>query len=77
MEEAHFANLSVASESGSITDVRMVAKGGGYTKLPVVKCNICSGNGAKLLPISNAGIGAINSFEVYKSRFGIFHCTNI
>ena len=34
LETGTFANLSVASESGEITDVRMVARGSGYSKLP-------------------------------------------
>ena len=64
LETGTFANLSVASESGEITDVRMVAKGAGYSKLPVVTgVTTANGSGAKLLAASNSGIGAINSFE--------------
>ena len=64
LETGTFANLGVASESGEITDVRMVAKGAGYSKLPVVTgVTTANGSGAKLLAASNSGIGAINSFE--------------
>ena len=64
LETGTFANLSVASESGEITDVRMVAKGAGYSKLPVVTgITTANGSGAKLLAASNSGIGAVNSFE--------------
>jgi len=64
LETGTFADLSVASESGEITDVRMVARGAGYSKLPVVTgITTANGSGAKLLAASNSGIGAINSFE--------------
>jgi len=64
LETGTFANLSVASESGEITDVRMVAKGAGYSKLPVVTgVTTTNGSGAKLLASSNSGIGGIESFE--------------
>jgi len=64
LETGTFANLSVASEAGEITDVRMVARGSGYSKLPVVTgITTANGSGAKLLAASNSGVGAINSFE--------------
>ena len=64
LETGTFANLGVATESGEITDVRMVAKGAGYSKLPVVTgITTANGSGAKLLTASNSGIGAVNSFE--------------
>ena len=64
LETGTFANLGVASESGEITDVRMIARGAGYSKLPVVTgITTANGSGAKLLAASNSGIGAINSFE--------------
>ena len=64
LETGTFANLGVASESGEITDVRMVARGAGYSKLPVVTgITTANGSGAKLLAASNSGIGGIDSFE--------------
>ena len=64
LETGTFANLGVSSESGEITDVRMVAKGAGYSKLPVVSSvTTANGSGAKLLAASNSGIGGIDSFE--------------
>ena len=42
----------------------MVARGAGYSKLPVVTgVTTANVSGAKLLAASNSGIGAINSFE--------------
>tara|TARA_B100001113_G_scaffold218092_1_gene178909 strand:- start:2308 stop:5220 length:2913 start_codon:yes stop_codon:yes gene_type:complete len=64
LETGTFANLSVASEAGEITDVRMISRGAGYSKLPVVTgITTANGSGAKLLAASNSGIGAINSIE--------------
>ena len=54
LEEATLPN----SEKGSITDIRLINGGFGYTKLPTItSISSGSGNGAKLLPISNAGVG--------------------
>ena len=64
LETGTFADLSVASEAGEITDVRMVARGAGYSRLPVVTgITTVNGSGAKLLAASDSGIGAVNSFE--------------
>ena len=64
LETGTFANLSVASEAGEITDVRMVARGAGYSKLPVITgVTTANGSGAKLLASSNSGIGGVDSFE--------------
>ena len=64
LETGTFADLSVASESGEITDVRMVARGAGYSKLPVITgITTANGSGAKLLAASNSGIGGVDSFE--------------
>ena len=70
LETGTFANLSVASEAGEITDVRMVARGAGYSKLPIVTgITTANGSGAKLLASSNSGIGGIDSFEFTNSGF--------
>ena len=70
LETGTFANLSVASEAGEITDVRMVARGAGYSKLPIVTgITTANGSGAKLLASSNSGIGGIGSFEFTNSGF--------
>ena len=64
METGTFANLSVATEAGEITDVRMVSRGAGYSKLPVVTgITTANGSGAKLLAASNSGVGGVDSFE--------------
>jgi len=64
LETDTFANLSVASEAGEITDIRMIARGAGYSKLPVVTgITTANGSGAKLLAASNSGVGGVDSFE--------------
>ena len=74
LETGTFANLSVASEAGEITDVRMISRGNGYSKLPVVSgVTTTNGSGAKLLAASNSGIGAINSIEF--TNLGIEYST--
>ena len=65
LETGTFANLSVATEAGELTDVRMIGRGAGYSKLPVVSSiTTANGSGAKLVAASNSGVGAIASFEV-------------
>ncbi len=65
IEEATLPN----SEKGSITDIRIINGGFGYTKLPIItSITSGSGNGAKLLPISNAGIGSVKDVQV--TNFG-------
>ena len=55
-----FHNAGIANERGSITDVRLISGGFGYTKLPTItSISTTSGTGAKLLPVSSAGIGSI------------------
>ena len=64
LETGTFANLGVGTEAGEITDVRIVARGAGYSKLPVVTgITTANGSGAKLLAASNSGIGGVDSFE--------------
>ena len=64
-----FHNAGIANESGSITDIRLINGGFGYTKLPTItSISSSSGNGAKLLPISNAGIGSVKDVQV--TNFG-------
>ena len=66
LETGTFGNApgSNANESGEITDVRIIGRGAGYSKLPIVSSiTTANGNGAKLVAASNSGIGAIASFE--------------
>lgn len=66
LETGTFGNApgSNANESGQITDVRIIGRGAGYSKLPIVSSiTTANGSGAKLVAASNSGIGAIASFE--------------
>ena len=64
LETGTFANLGVATQAGEITDVRIIGRGAGYSKLPIVSSiTTANGSGAKLVAASNSGIGAIASFE--------------
>jgi len=66
LETGTFGNApgSNANESGEITDVRIIGRGAGYSKLPIVSSiTTANGSGAKLVAASNSGIGAIASFE--------------
>ena len=64
LETGTFANLSVATQAGEITDVRMISKGNGYAKLPTVtSITSTSGASAKLLTGSTSGVGGVGSFE--------------
>ena len=70
LETGTFANLSVASEAGEITDVRMISKGNGYAKLPVVSSiTTTGGSSAKLIAASNSGVGGVGSFEFTNQGF--------
>ena len=78
LETGTFANLSVASEAGEITDVRMVAKGSGYAKLPIVSSiTSTSGSNAKLITASNSGVGGVGSFEFTNSGFNYNSAPNL
>ena len=58
------------NERGSITDIRLITGGFGYTKLPTItSITSGSGSGAKLLPISTSGIGAVKDVEITNSGF--------
>ena len=70
LETGTFANLSVASQSNEITDVRIVARGNGYAKLPTVSSiTSVSGSSAKLITASNSGVGGVGSFEFTNQGF--------
>ena len=65
LETGTFANLGVATQAGEITDVRIIGRGAGYSKLPVVtSISTANGSGAKLVAASNSGVGAVASFEI-------------
>ena len=69
LEDQTFVDLGVSSEKGSITDIRLINGGFGYTKLPTVSSiSSSSGSGGKVLPVSNAGIGSIKDIEI--TNFG-------
>tara|TARA_Y200000002_G_scaffold109070_1_gene89343 strand:- start:73 stop:2964 length:2892 start_codon:yes stop_codon:yes gene_type:complete len=70
LETGTFANLSVATQAGEITDVRMISKGNGYAKLPTVtSITSTSGASAKLLTGSTSGVGGVGSFEFTNQGF--------
>ena len=69
LEEDTFADLGVSAEKGSITDVRLINGGFGYTKLPTISSiSTTSGSNAKLLPISTGGVGSVKDVEI--TNFG-------
>ena len=52
LEDQTFVDLSVSAEKGSITDIRLINGGFGYTKLPTVSSiSTSSGSGGKVLPV--------------------------
>ncbi len=66
LEEATLPN----SEKGSITDIRLINRGGAYTKLPVISSiSTTGGSGANLKAVSNSGIGSIGSIEINNIGF--------
>ena len=72
LEDATFGNApgSNVNERGSITDIRLITGGFGYTKLPTItSITSGSGSGAKLLPISTSGIGAVKDVEITNTGF--------
>ena len=71
LEDATFGDApgSSIAERGSITDVRLINGGFGYTKLPTItSITTSSGSGAKLLPTSTSGIGSVKDVEI--TNFG-------
>ena len=64
VETGTFANLSVASEAGEITDIQITKSGSGYESLPLISSVTTSGGtGAKLKPFSNT-IGTVQGLKV-------------
>ena len=69
LEDATFGDANSVAERGSITDVRLINGGFGYTKLPTItSITTSSGSGAKLLPTSTSGIGSVKDVEI--TNFG-------
>ena len=72
LEEATFGDApgSNVNERGSITDIRLINRGGAYTKLPIITSITTSGgSGANLKAVSNSGIGSIGSIEINNIGF--------
>ena len=66
LEEATLPN----SEKGSITDVRLINRGGAYNKLPIISSiSTTGGSGANLKAVSNSGIGSIGSIVINNIGF--------
>ena len=69
LEDDTFVDLGVSAEKGSITDVRIINNGFGYTKLPTISSiTTTSGTSGLLLPTSSTGIGSIKDIEI--TNFG-------
>ena len=69
LEDQTFVDLGVSAEKGSITDIRLINGGSGYTKLPTVSSiSTTSGSGGKVLPISTGGVGSVKDVEI--TNFG-------
>ena len=72
LEDATFGDApgSNANEAGSITDIRIINKGSGYTKLPLISSiSTTSGNGAKLKAATTNTIGGIDSVQITNNGF--------
>ena len=81
LEKGTFANAYLGSghvntssgfkaEASEITDVRLVARGVGYAKLPIVtSITTTGGSNGKVIPISNSGIGRVGSFKIINQGF--------
>ena len=72
LEDATFGDApgSNANEAGSITDIRIINKGSGYTKLPLISSiSTTSGNGAKLKAATTNTIGGIDSIQITNNGF--------
>ena len=66
LEEATLPN----SEKGSITDIRLINRGGAYNKLPIISSiSTTGGSGANLKAVSNSGIGSIGSIVINNIGF--------
>ena len=65
-----FHNSGIANEIGSITDIRIVNRGSGYTQLPKISSiSTTSGSGAKLKAASTNTVGSIDSIKVSNLGF--------
>ena len=72
LEDGTFGDApgSNANEAGSITDIRIINKGSGYTQLPKISSiSTTGGSGAKLKAASTNTVGGIDSIRVSNLGF--------
>ena len=81
LEDGTFANAFLGNghvntssgfkaEGSEITDIRLLARGVGYSRLPIVTgVTSLLGSNAKIVAISNSGIGKVGSFKIINQGF--------
>jgi len=70
VETQTFTDLSVASEASSISKIRMVSNGDGYTTLPTISISSSIGSNASALSLSRSGVGRVLGIKINNLGLG-------
>ena len=70
VETQTFTDLSVAAEATSISKIRMVSNGDGYTTLPTMSISSSIGANASTLALSRSGVGKVLGVKINNLGLG-------
>ena len=70
VEPQTFTDLGVTSEATSISKIRMVSNGDGYTTLPTISINSSIGSNASTLALSRSGVGKVLGIQINNLGLG-------
>ena len=70
VETQTFTNLSVAAEATSISKIRMVSNGDGYTTLPTMSISSSIGSNVSSLALSRSGVGKVLGIQINNLGLG-------
>ena len=70
VETQTFTDLSVAAEATSISKIRMVSNGDGYTTLPTISISSSIGSNVSSLALSRSGVGKVLGIQINNLGLG-------
>ncbi len=70
VETQTFTDLSVAAEATSISKIRMVSNGDGYTTLPTISISSSIGSNVSSLALSRSGVGKVLGIKINNLGLG-------
>ena len=70
VETQTFTDLSVAAEATSISKIRMISNGDGYTTLPTISISSSIGSNVSSLALSRSGVGKVLGIQINNLGLG-------